>query len=149
MLKMASSKEFFTTEQIAQIKNAISEAEVNTSGEIRLHIENHCNKELLDRTVDVFEMLKMHRTELRNGVLIYLAIEDKKFAIIGDVGINQKVEADFWESIKDEMKTKFAQGDFVNGLSIGIIKSGEKLKTYFPYQKDDKNELSNEISYGE
>jgi len=130
MLKMASSKEFFTSE-------------------IRLHIENNCNKELFDRAADVFEMLKMHKTELRNGVLIYLAIEDKKFAIIGDVGINQKVEVNFWESIKDEMKIRFSQGNFVDGLCVGIIKSGEKLKHYFPYQNDDVNELSNEISFGE
>ena len=146
---MSEAKDFFTSEQTAQIKNAIVEAELNTSGEVRVHIENSTSKELLDRAADVFEMLKMHKTDLRNGVLIYLALKDKKFAIIGDVGINQKVEVNFWESIKDEMKIRFSQGNFVDGLCVGIIKSGEKLKHYFPYQKDDVNELSNEISYGE
>ena len=144
-----SAKEFFTIEQKAQIKSAIAEAELNTSGEVRVHIESFVTKDLMDRAADVFEMLKMHKTELRNGVLIYLAIKDKKFAIIGDVGINQKVEANFWESIKDEMKIRFSQGNFVEGLCVGLIKSGEKLKHYFPYQKNDVDELSNEISYGE
>ncbi|OFX60066.1 MAG: hypothetical protein A2046_16435 [Bacteroidetes bacterium GWA2_30_7] len=146
---MITSKDFFSQEQIAQIKNAIKEAELNTSGEIRVHIENFCKKDLLDRATDVFKMLKMHKTELRNGVLIYLALSDRKFAIIGDAGINQKVESNFWESIKDEMRNQFSQGNFVEGLCVGIIKSGEKLKTFFPYQKEDINELSNEISYGE
>jgi uncharacterized membrane protein len=75
-------------------------------------------------------------------------VEDKKFAILGDVGINVLVPEGFWDQIKDVMTRRFKEGDFAGGLSEGILMSGEQLKTHFPYQSDDVNELSDEISFG-
>ena len=144
-----SVKSRFTEEQKLQIENAIRAAESNTSGEIRVHIEKHCKEEVLDRAAYIFEKLEMHRTELRNGVLFYLAVEDRKFAILGDAGINQKVPENFWNEIKENAIASFKEGFFAKGLSEGIIKAGEQLKQHFPYQKDDINELSDEISFGE
>lgn len=141
-------RNFFNKEQQAQIVNAIKAAELNTSGEVRVHLDQHCEENVLDRAAFVFAKLKMHRTKLRNGVLFYLATESRKFAIIGDAGINQKVPDDFWDSIKEHVLAKFKEGNFVDGLSEGIIKAGEKLKVHFPYQSDDINELSDDISFG-
>jgi uncharacterized membrane protein len=138
----------FTKEQQKQIVEAIKQAEHNTSGEIRVHIENSCKKDVLDRAADVFAMLKMHKTELRNGVLFYLSVEDRKFAILGDAGINAKVSSDFWESVKEAVLEQFKLGNNTEGLVKGILMAGEKLKKHFPYQKDDVNELSDEISFG-
>lgn len=141
-------RNFFNKEQQAQIVNAIKAAELNTSGEVRVHLDQHCEENVLDRAAFVFAKLKMHRTKLRNGVLFYLATASRKFAIIGDAGINQKVPDDFWDSIKEHVLAKFKEGNFVDGLSEGIIKAGEKLKVHFPYQSDDINELSDDISFG-
>lgn len=141
-------QEFFTKEQKNNIVKAIEEAEVSTSGEIRLHLDDKCKGDVMDRAAYVFETLEMHKTDLRNGVLFYLAVQDKKFAIIGDAGINKMVPAFFWDEIKTEVIEAFKKGDFEGGLSNGIIKAGQQLKTHFPYQKDDVNELSNEISFG-
>ena len=138
----------FTSSQKELLVNAIKEAELNTSGEIRLHIENRCSEEILDRAAGVFEMLGMQKTEARNGVLIYLAMKDHQFAILGDAGINEKVPEGFWDGIKNNMARDFKNGDFTRGLSDGIKETGVQLKTHFPYQKDDKNELSDEISFG-
>lgn len=138
----------FTKEQETRIIAAIKEAELNTSGEVRIHVEKHCKGDAYEQAVQVFEKLGMTATELRNGVLIYLAISDHKFAIIGDQGINEKVPENFWETTKDLMKGHFAQGNLVEGVVEGITDAGMQLKKYFPYQTDDKNELSDEISYG-
>lgn len=139
---------YFTEENKLQITNAIRVAETNTSGEIRVHIENHCKTDVLDRAAYIFEKLEMHKTELRNGVLFYLAIKDHKFAILGDGGINVKVEDDFWECTKEIVIEKLKEGLYAEALSEGIIRAGEKLKEHFPYQADDVNELSDEISFG-
>ena len=143
------ASKFFTSDQKRQIISAIKDAELNTSGEIRVHIENHCKKEVLDRATTVFATLKMHKTKLRNGVLFYLSIKDHKFAILGDGGINAVVTDDFWDNIKDMMQHKFKEGDFTTGLSSGIKMAGEQLKAHFPYQSDDINELDDDISFGE
>lgn len=127
---------------------AIKEAELNTSGEIRVHIEDKCKVDVLDRAAYLFKKLGMQKTELRNGVLIYLAYGDRKFAVLGDVGINQKVTENFWDDISQKMKGLFQEERFAVGLSTGIIMAGEALKEHFPYQKDDINELSNDISFG-
>jgi len=144
-----SVRKYFSEGDKLQIKNAIRAAELNTSGEVRVHIEKHCKEDVLDRAAYIFEKLEMHKTELRNGVLFYLAIEDHKFAILGDAGINQKVPENFWEEIKENMLNQFEEGNFTKGLSEGIMEAGNQLKAHFPYQKDDVNELSNEISFGE
>lgn len=142
-----SPEKHFTQEQKNAIVSAIQQAEKDTSGEIRVHIENHCKNEVLDRAVQVFAELKMHKTALRNGVLVYLALEDKKLAIIGDVGINTKVPADFWDGIKNRMVGKFRAGNVCEGICEAINEAGKQLKQYFPCQKDDVNELSDEISF--
>ncbi|QGY43157.1 TPM domain-containing protein [Maribellus comscasis] len=139
----------FTEENKLQITNAIRVAETNTSGEIRVHIEKHCKGDVLDRAAYIFDKLEMQKTELRNGVLFYLAVEDQKFAILGDAGINEKVPENFWEEIKDEAIARFKENKFADGLADGIVKAGEQLKAHFPYQLDDVNELSDEISFGE
>jgi uncharacterized membrane protein len=138
----------FSLIQKRLIFKAIHEAELNTSGEVRVHIENSCKGDVLDRAADVFAMLKMHKTELRNGVLFYLATNDKKFAVIGDAGLNAVVPENFWESVKDTMAECFAKQDYITGLVKGIGLAGEKLKEHFPYQKDDINELPDDISFG-
>ena len=141
------AKELFTEELQKQVVAAIETAELNTSGEVRVHLDDNCKGEVLDRAAYVFEKLEMHKTEQRNGVLFYLAVQDKKFAILGDAGINQKVPDNFWEEIKSEVIANFKKGDFAEGLSSGIVKAGEQLKAHFPYQEDDVNELENEISF--
>lgn len=139
---------YFTEENKLQIGNAIRAAELNTSGEIRLHIEKFCKGDVLDRAAYIFEKLQMHKTNLRNGVLFYLAVEDRKFAILGDAGINQKVPKDFWEETTETVLSRFKEGNLSEGLERGIIMAGEQLKEHFPYQKDDVNELSDDISFG-
>ena len=138
----------FSKEQKELIVRAIKEAELNTSGEIRVHIENNCHEDVMDRAAYWFAKLKMHKTELRNGVLFYLALNHRKFAILGDVGINSVVREDFWNDTKEAMLPYFVDGNFTEGLSKGIQMAGEKLKQYFSYQKDDVNELDDEISFG-
>lgn len=142
-------KNLFDSIAKEKIVSAIQQAEQDTSGEIRVHVENHCSKkEVLDRATEVFAQLKMHKTELRNGVLFYLAVKDRKFAILGDAGINAVVPSDFWDAVKVEVLHNFKQDKFVEGLVNGIIMAGLQLKKHFPYQIDDINELSDDISFG-
>ncbi|MCE3295775.1 MAG: hypothetical protein K0R65_1489 [Crocinitomicaceae bacterium] len=142
-----NAKDFFTEAQQQEVIAAISAAELNTSGEIRLHLVDSCAGDPKEEAIAVFEKLGMTATELRNGVLIFLAVQDKKFAIIGDKGINEAVPADFWDSIRDEILSNFKQGDYLRGLRQGISHVGEKLKAHFPFSDEDKNELSNDISF--
>ena len=144
----ATAKNFFTLQQQDAIKQAIVDAEHNTSGEIRVHIEEKCLSEAMQRAVDVFAVLKMHKTELRNGVLIYLAVNDKKFAILGDAGIHAAVPENFWDNIKLEMQDNFKQEKFTEGLCNAIAKAGEQLKKHFPHMRNDVNELKDEVSFG-
>ncbi len=140
---------FFSDEQKYLIVNAIEEAEKSTSGEIRLHVEMRCHGDVMKRAVRVFQKLKMQRTQLRNGVLFYMAVSDRQFAIIGDKGINDKVPEGFWNDIEKHMSELFAKGLFTEGVTDGIRMAGEQLKKHFPYQSDDVNELSDEISFGD
>lgn len=141
--------DFFTDIQKKAIEDAIRQAEVNTSGEIRLHVERLCKGDVLDRATDVFAMLRMHKTQLRNGVLFYLSIEDRQFAIIGDVGINRLLPNNFWDNIKATMLDEFSQGNVSTGLIRGIRMTGEMLKKLFPYKRnEDINELPDQISFG-
>ena len=154
---MSKVKDFLTSEDEAAVIGAIRIAEKNTSGEIRIHLEPHSNpqntkkdeqKDAIERAEEVFNMLNMQNTKESNGVLIYVAIEDRTLVIMGDKGINDKVSQDFWESTKDIMINHFKNGEMKLGLVNGILKAGEQLKKYFPYQKDDKNELPDDISVG-
>jgi uncharacterized membrane protein len=138
---------FFTEEQQAQILAAVKEAENDTSGEIRVHIETICNEDVLDRAAWIFKKLNMQNTAERNGVLFYLAVSDRKFAVIGDAGINSKVPVGFWDDVKDLLQTRFREGRFSDGLSEGITLAGLHLKKHFPHKKDDINELPDEISF--
>lgn len=141
------ASEFFTREQQAQILAAVKEAENATSGEIRVHLESSCQEDVLDRSAWIFKKLGMHKTDERNGVLFYLAVNDKKFAVIGDAGINSKVPPGFWDEVKDLLQKNFREGKFTEGLSEGIILAGTHLKRHFPHRKDDVNELPDEISF--
>ena len=141
------ASEFFTREQLAQLRAAIKEAEQNTSGEIRVHIETSLSGDVLDRAAWIFKKIGMHKTESRNGVLFYLAVANKKFAVIGDWGINRKVPGDFWDETKKIVEKHFREEKYSDGLAEGILMIGQQLKEHFPHQKDDVNELPNEISY--
>jgi len=141
------ASEFFTREQQAQIRAAVKEAEQDTSGEIRVHIETSLSGDVLDRAAWIFKKIGMHKTESRNGVLFYLAVANKKFAVIGDWGINRKVPANFWDETKELAAKHFRDQKYCEGLIEGILMIGKQLKEHFPHQKDDINELPNEISY--
>jgi len=139
---------FFSKEEKENIKAAVKEAELNTSGEIRVHIDNHCKEDVMDRAAWWFGKLEMQKTGQRNGVLFYLAVKDHKFAILGDAGINAVTPEDFWDGIKEKMLSRFLEGEFAGGLQEGILLAGQALKDHFPYQDDDVNELSDDISFG-
>lgn len=139
---------FFTKEQKEQLRKATAEAENMTSGEIRIHIEDSLKGDVLDRAAYIFRKLNMHKTQLRNGVLIYLALKTRQFAIIGDSGIHSRVPVDFWDKIKDRMEASFREGDFLNGLKNAVSSAGEQLKAHFPRQTGDVNELKDDVSFG-
>ncbi len=143
-----TAKKFFSKEEQLEIKKAILNAELDTSGEIRVHIETTCKADVLDRASYLFNKLDMHKTDMRNGVLFYVAINSKKFAIIGDEGINKEVPENFWQEIKDIMSAKFKNNEYTTGLVDGITLAGSRLKKHFPHHIDDINELSDEISFG-
>ena len=145
---MATAESFFTDEEVTKIMQAVKQAERKTSGEIRVHIESKAGDgEVMDRAANVFAMLELHRTRLRNGVLFYLAIEDRKFAILGDSGINAVVPDNFWDGIKEKMISHFRKGEFTEGMIQGINMAGDKLVEKFPYMRDDVNELPDEVSF--
>ncbi|MFJ1377760.1 TPM domain-containing protein [Capnocytophaga canimorsus] len=142
-------EQFLTPQEEREIIRVIGEAEKETSGEIRVHLENTTSKDPYLRAMEVFEKLDMPLTAQRNGVLFYFAVEDKTFVIFGDKGINNVVEDDFWESTKDEMLGYFREGKFKEGIVAGIRKAGKALQKYFPYcPKEDVNELTDDISKG-
>lgn len=146
---MSKVEQFLTEAEEAGIIEAIRSAEKNTSGEIRVHIEKKCPAEKpFDRAVEVFNLLKMDRTQLRNGVLFYVAVDDKKFVICGDEGIDKVVPDNFWESTKDIVTGLFKKGYYQTGLVAGIHEAGTQLKKHFPYMDNDKNELTDSISKG-
>lgn len=138
---------FFTPEGKQLIESAIKEAEMNTSGEIRVHVESQFKGKILDRAAAVFAKIGMHKTAQRNGVLIFVGIQNHQFAIIGDVGINSVVPENFWDQTKAVIESHFKNSDFAGGLVAGVRMAGEQLKKHFPYQKEDINELPDEISF--
>jgi len=138
---------FFTREQQERIRDAIKEAEKETSGEIRVHIETSFKGNVLDRASWIFKRIGMHTTDDRNGVLFYLAVRNREFAIIGDAGINSKVQKNFWDNIKGVLHNHFKSEKFTEGLIEGILAAGNQLKEHFPHMKNDINELPDEISF--
>ncbi len=145
-MEIKASK-FFSKDQQLQILTAIREAEESTSGEIRIHIETSCSEDVLDRGAWLFIKLGMHKTAARNGVLFYLAIKERKYAILGDAGINAIVPEDFWDNVNMLLQKNFIKGKFTEGLAEGIFMAGQQLKIHFPHMKDDINELPDELSF--
>jgi len=131
------------------IVSAIKQAEKDTSGEIRVHIENHCpDEDPIARAIFIFDAIGMFGTEARNGVLIYVSLKSRKFAIIGDTGINSVVKQGFWDGVKADLASRFSKGEIAEGIKEAVLKTGKLLKEHFPYQSDDINELPDDISYG-
>lgn len=144
-----SVESFLTPKEELQVVDAIRIAEKITSGEIRIHLEDYDTPEnTFERTKEVFHLLKMDNTETHNGVIIYVAVNLKQFVIYGDKGIHEKVGDAFWQSTRDVIQTEFKKGDFAKGLSNGIHEIGRVLQEHFPWQHNDTNELSDEISKG-
>lgn len=149
MRKKTAIPQVFTLAEESAIKSAIAEAEMLTSGEIRFFVDaKSCEKDdPLKRAAVTFQKLKMHKTKLRNGVLIYLSVSSRKFAIIGDKGIHEKVGDDFWQEVKESMLIHFKNNQLIEGLLVGIKKAGEALSKQFPRQNDDQNEISDELVF--
>jgi uncharacterized membrane protein len=145
---MENASQFFKPDEIAAIREAIMAAELKTSGQVRVFIESHCGEEVIKHAAGVFEILELHKTAARNGVLFYLAVKDRKFAILGDSGIHQKVPEGFWENIKQDMQTCFRENRFTEGMVDGIGQAGEKLQEYFPHLKEGINEIPDDIVFG-
>lgn len=131
------------------VEKAIAAAELQTSGEIRVHIETICKGDVMDRASVVFAALKMHKTEARNGILVYLSTEDRKFAILGDMGINANVDDGFWQATYDVALPLLKDGDWTEALCKTVESCGEQLKSYFPYVDGDVDELDNSVSWGD
>lgn len=141
-------EDFLTSEEEQQIVDAILEAEQDTSGEIRVHLEATSKKDHFERAQEIFHLLKMDNTKEGNGVLLYVAVEDRRFVIFGDTGINNVVPDNFWNDTKDVIQKHFKEGHFKEGIVQGVLMAGKELKAHFPWHPDDENELSNEISRG-
>jgi len=146
---METLRDFFTKEDESFILSAIQEAESQTSGEIRLRIEKNAGEDAMGTARKAFENLGMRNTELHNGILFVLALEDRKFIILGDDGINQKVPEGFWDDVRNLVIEHFQNKLFAKGLAEGIKLAGKQLSTFFPCQEGDVNELTNEISYSD
>jgi uncharacterized membrane protein len=140
--------DFFSKQEKEDIQQAIMNAELDTSGEIRVHIENTVAGDVMDRAAFIFKQLGMNKTEQRNGVLIYLAVKNRRFAIIGDSGIHKVVPENYWNDIKAGMLNHFRENRFTEGLIDAIISTGAQLKKHFPHQHNDVNELPDDISFG-
>ncbi len=145
---MSSVEKFLTTEEEQEIVQAILEAEKNTSGEIRVHVELHTPLEHFERAKAIFHLLKMDNTKDENGVLIYVAVNDCKFVIYGDRGIDKAAPENYWNSTKDCIQSHFAKGNFKQGIVEGVLSVGKELQKHFPWNHGDINELSNEVSKG-
>lgn len=143
---MPNVEDFLTSKEEEDIVEAIRIAESKTSGEIRVHIENQCDMDIFEHALEVFHMLKMDNTKARNGVLIYVAVNNRSFVIYGDEGINDVVSNDFWNSTRDKIASQFKKGHFKQGLVDGVKEAGQALSKYFPWHHDVKDELDNTIS---
>lgn len=140
-------KHLLSPEEEQKVITAISQAENMSSGEIRVHISQGMDQNPMESTKLIFKQLKMYKTEQRNAVLIHLSFGSKNFAIYGDKGIHQKVGQDFWDETQQIMQQHFIKGEFVKGITKGVLSVGDKLKQYFPYNEGDINELPNEVTY--
>ncbi len=139
---------FFSEADRQELEKAIREAEAKTSGELRIHLERTCS-DPFERAKVVFAYLRMDETADRTGVLFYLAVESRMFAILADEGINDRVPRGFWDDIRDRMAAQFRDGRFKEGLLAGVQAAGEQLARFFPRREGDRNELADAISFGE
>lgn len=145
---MSQVEDFLTREEEERIIEAIRDAERSTSGEIRVHLEDDLQEDCLEHAKEIFHLLHMDETKYKNGVLFYIAVKKRELAIIGDSGIDKVVPDDFWESVKNTVASEFSKGNKADGLVLGILEAGQKLQQYFPFNRDEPNELTNEISRG-
>lgn len=145
---MSKVEAFLSPQEEEEIVDAILKAEKNTSGEIRVHIEASAKINHFSRAQQVFHFLKMDNTKDENGVLLYVAVEDKKFVIYGDKGIDKAVPKGFWDTTKETISSHFKEGNFKQGIIDGVLKAGKELETHFPWHHNDTNELSDAISKG-
>jgi uncharacterized membrane protein len=150
MWHFSKKKEFFSKEENEMIVAAIRDSEKQTSGEIRVFIENKCRFiDPLDRAKEIFFQLKMDNTEHRNGVLYYVALKDRQLAIFADSGIHNAVGEQYWKDVVNRILLFFNKENYAKAIQEGVLKIGEALKTHFPYESStDKNELPDEIIFG-
>ncbi len=146
-MRTLDPKIFFSAEESAKISNAIEQAEKRSSGEIRVHLQKKSKGDAFEAAKRIFEKIGMTKTAERNGVLFFISLQDKQFVLLGDKGIDEKVPANFWQSVKDLVLEKFKEEKYVEALVAGIEECGKKLADHFPYQKNDQDELSNEVTY--
>lgn len=139
--------DFLSKEQQEQVVTAIAAAELLTSGEIRVHVTPRCRGDVVRAAARAFDRLKMYRTRHRNGVLIFVAFESRKLAVLGDVGIDRKVPFNYWTDELTLLADYLRDGDAATGLRTVIARIGNKLAEFFPHEEDDIDELTNDISY--
>jgi len=143
-------KEFLASIDTQRIVDAITAAELQTSGEIRVHVQPKATGgEIRDVAERTFERLGMTKTALRNGVLLFIACEEQRFVILGDQGIDDRVPAGFWDEIAAKLTIRFKNAEFTDGIVEAITAAGLRLKEYFLRSVDDVNELSNQINVEE
>ena len=137
---------YWDARDLDAIRAGIAEAEKNTSGEIRVHLSVRTQEDMLAVAKTIFKKLKMHKTRLRNGVLILVDPRNKRFAVFGDEGIHAKTGDDFWRATRDAMQAGFASGRWTEGVLAGVKSAGKKLTEHFPVGAEDGNELANEVT---
>jgi len=145
-----SADTLLTASDKQQLVEAIQLAEKNTSGEIRVFVESKLGKvDALTRAKEIFFKNKMNETKERNGVLVYVAVNDKKIAIYADQGIYEKMGIEFWYTQVQEMTSHFKAMNYITGISTVVSEVGIALQNHFPFDRStDKNELSDEIMIG-
>jgi uncharacterized membrane protein len=150
LFSLFKKKAAFSKEENDKIVQAIRDAEMQTSGEIRVYVESKCKFiDPIDRAKEIFAQLQMENTSQRNAVLLYIAIKDRQLAIYADAGIHEKVGEEYWKEAVNKMLFHFTKKDYVEGISICVQKIGEALKQFFPYDGTiDKNELPDDIVFG-
>jgi len=143
---MARMKSILSGTDERRVIEAIRAAESRTSGEIRVHLERRCGGHPMDAALRWFTRLGMQQTRERNGVLFYVAVDERVFAVVGDRGIHDKVGEGFWNALRDDLQAAFAAGHHADGLVRAIEIAGERLEQHFPRSADDRNELTDEVS---
>ena len=148
MKDVLSVDEFLTRAELDRVRDAVRSAEQRTSGEIRVHLDAAIMEGVLDHAAFVFDDLGMKKTKNRNGVLLYVSVPSRKVAVIGDAGIHAKSGQHYWDSVLELVLSDFREGRFCDGLCAGVERIGEQLREHFPYQRDDVNELDDDVSFG-